>query len=185
MKVLAILFLLCGTLYAADTTNSVSPAATKGGWHVDGKPLDDSEAHTSTNGFGAMLFLTEDEKMFANWDGPGGPHFKPVSVARRGVPVCTVLIFVGAGLKSDGKADVTFDVVVRKPDGSIYGKDKDMVGAQDQIDPAPRALQLARDYMGIRIEPKDPAGIYTVEVLVRDNVKKVELRLKQRFTVEK
>jgi hypothetical protein len=38
--------------------------------------------------------------------------------------------------------------------------------------------------MGIRIEPKDPAGTYTAEVVVRDNVKKRELHLKRTFTVK-
>jgi len=184
MKAFAMLFFLCGTLYAADT-NSASPSATNGGWRVDGKPTDDSEARTSTNGFGAMLFMTEDERMFADWDKPGVPHFTPVSVARRGVPICTVVIFVGGGLKTDGKAAVTFDVVIRKPDGSVYGKEKDLLGVQDKIDSAPGALQLSRDYMCVRIEPKDPVGIYTVEVVVEDHVKKLELRLKRRFTVEK
>jgi hypothetical protein len=60
-----------------------------------------------------------------------------------------------------------------------------LVGAQEKIDPAPKALQLARDFTGIRIEPKDPAGVYTVEVVVKDHVKKVELHLVRKFTVEK
>jgi hypothetical protein len=81
MKTLAMLFLLCGTLYAADT-NPVSPGTTNEGRKVDGKPADDSEARASTNGFGAMLFMTEDEKMFADWDKPGVPHFTPVSAGQ-------------------------------------------------------------------------------------------------------
>jgi hypothetical protein len=185
MKALVVFFMLCGTLYAADTTNSVSAVTTNGNASVSVKPNDDSVALAETNGFGVQFFLVEGEKFFADWEKPEPPHFTPVSIAKRGVPICTAVIFAGAGLRKNGKADVTFDVVIRKPDGSVYGKDKDMIGAQDKIDPAPRALQLARDYMGIRIEPKDPAGTYIAEVVVKDNVKKVELRLERRFTVEK
>jgi hypothetical protein len=87
--------------------------------------------------------------------------------------------------KADKTADVTFETIIRKPDGSLYADQKDMIGAQGPIDPSPKALQLARDYEGVLIEPKDPAGVYTVEVVVKDNVKKVELRLMRRFTVEK
>ena len=177
MKILTFLFMLCGTLYAADSTN--------GSASVDVRPKDDSIALGETNGFGVQFFLVEGEKFFSDWEKPKPPHIAPVSVARRGVPIFTVVIFAGAGLRNDGTADVTFDVVIRKPDGSIYGKDKDMVGMQGHIDPSPKALQLARGYMGIRIEPKDPAGTYTAEVVVRDNVKKVELRLMRRFTIEK
>ena len=37
--------------------------------------------------------------------------------------------------------------------------------------------------MGIRIEPQDPAGVYTVEATVRDEVRNVELDLKTTFKV--
>ena len=176
MKTLAVLFLLCCTLHAADTTNA-SRSVTA--------PQNDGIALAQTNGFGVQFFLVEGEKFFADWEKPQPPHIAPVSIAKRGVPICTAVIFVGAGLKSDGKADVTYDTVVRKPDDSVYARDKDLVGAQEKIDPSPKALQLARDFTGIRIEPKDPAGVYTVEVVVKDKVKRVELHLKRRFTVEK
>ena len=176
MKILGIVFMLCGTLYAADSTNTSTPV---------GAPLKaDSIALGETNGFGVQFFLVEGEKFFSDWEKPEPPRIAPISVGKRGVPICTAVIFVGAGLKPDGSADVTYDTVVRKPDGSVYANDKNLVGAQGKIDPAPKALQLARDFTGIRIEPKDSAGVYTVEVVVRDNVKKVELRLMRKFTVE-
>jgi len=175
MKTFIILTLFCGSLYAANVTNSFPVVVTN----------DDSVTLVATNGFGVQFALTEDEKIFADWDKPIPPHFTPVSIARRGVPIFTVVILASSGLRNDGAADVTFDVVIRKPDGSVYGQDKDMVGVQGRIDPSPKALQLTRDYMGIRIEPKDPAGTYTAEVVVRDNVKKLELHAKRRFTVEK
>ena len=176
MKILGFIFMLCGTLYAADSTNTSTP--------VSVPPKADPIALGETNGFGVQFFLVEGEKFFSDWEKPEPPHIAPISVGRRGVPICTAVIFVGAGLKPDGSADVTYDTVVRKPDGSVYANDKDLVGAQGKIDPAPKALQLARDFTGIRIEPKDPAGVYTVEVVVKDNVKKVELRLMRKFTVE-
>ena len=185
MKRLIILTLLSGSLYAAENTNTVSAVSTNAIKTKAAKREGDLVTLVATNDFGVQFALTEDEKMFGDWDKPGIPHFTPVSVAKRGVPICTVVIFAGAGLRSNGKADVTFDVVIRKPDGSVYGQDKDMVGAQDRIDPSPRALHLARDFMGVRIEPKDPAGTYTVEVVVKDNVKKLELHLKRSFMVEK
>jgi hypothetical protein len=175
MRTFIILALCWGAFCATDITSAASAVATN----------DDSVTLVSTNGFGVQFALTEEEKIFADWDKPVPPHYTPVSVARRGVPIFTVVVFAGAGLRSNGTADVTFDAVIRKPDGSVYGRDKDMVGVQGRIDPSPKALQLARDYMGIRIEPKDPAGTYTAEVVVRDNVKKLELHAKRTFTVEK
>jgi hypothetical protein len=187
MRALAILALVCISLRAAETNQPVSSSSTNAGalpaneFNVS----KDSESQKATNGFGAMLFLTEDKKFFDAWEDSTPPHFTPVSTARRGVPVFTVVIFAGPGLRPNGEADVTFDITVRKPDGSVYAEQKNVVASQDRADPSPKALHLARDYMGIRIEPKDPAGNYTVEAVVRDRVKKVELRLQQRFIVKK
>lgn len=143
MKAFTILLLLCGTLHAADTTNP--------------PPKDDGIALAQANGFGVQFFLVEGEKFFSDWEKPEPPHIAPIFIAKRGIPVCTAVIFAGAGLKPDGAADVTYDTVVRKPDGSVYAKDKNLVGAQEK----------------------------TVEVVVRDKVKKVELHLVRKFTVEK
>ena len=169
--------MLCGELYAADSTNGTVPVSGDGS-----VPL----AHVAlveTNGFGVQLFLVEGDKFFTDWEKPEPPHITPVLVARRGVPIRTVIVYVGAGLKSDGSADVTYDALVFKPDGSAYGRESDLTVAQG-VDPAPGELHRACKYAGIRIEPKDPAGVYTVEVVVRDKVKKVELRLTRKFTVE-
>jgi len=140
---------------------------------------------SATNDFGVQFALIEDKTFFDKWNTPAIPHFKPISKASRGVPIYTMVIFAGAGLRKDGTVDVTFDAIVRKPDGSIYGQDKNMIGASGRIASLPGDLQLVREYFAIRIEPNDPSGEYSVEVLVRDNVKKLELQLKRRFTVEK
>jgi hypothetical protein len=169
MKTLATLIFLCGLLCAAVASTTNDTLVTLG----------------ENNGFGVQFALTEDESLFANWDKPVPPHYTPISVARRGVPIFTVVIIAGAGSLPDGTADVTFDAVIHKPDGSVYGTQTDMVGVQSRIDPSPKTLQLCRDYMGVRIEPKDPAGTYTVEVVVRDKAKKLTLHLKRTFTVEK
>ena len=101
------------------------------------------------------------------------------------VPIYATVIFAGAGRNPDGEAHVTCDVTIRKPDGSVYGEQKGLVGRQAREPESSSVLQLARDNLAVRIEPHDPAGTYTVEVTVRDQVKKVELRLRERFTVNK
>jgi hypothetical protein len=81
--------------------------------------------------------------------------------------------------------DVTYDIVIRKPDGSIYGEQKDFVGLKGKYVAPAHSLQLAKERMGIRIDSQDPSGTYTVEVMVRDHIKKVELPLKAAFEVAK
>jgi hypothetical protein len=179
MKTFIILTLFCSSLYAADVTNTYP------NWIVGGDTNDTLVTLTATNGFGIQFALTEDESFFDNWDTPAPPHLRPISVARREVPIYTVVVFAGAGLRKEGTAAVTFDAIARKPDGSIYGEQKDIIGAQGVIDPSPKVLHLVQQYFAIRIEPKDPAGTYTVEVIVTDHVKKLQLRAVRKFTVEK
>ncbi len=186
MKTIFALILFYISLHDAKaTTNNISAASINFQWIVSGKFAGDSDSLKATNGFGARLDLTEDEKFFARWDTPEIPYYTPVTIARRGVPIFTVVIFVDPGQRFDKTADVKIDTMIRKPDGSIYGQQTNMIGSIFRTDKARGRQQLAYDYMGIRIEPKDPAGIYTVEAVVKDNVKKVELHLTQKFTVEK
>ena len=178
--------LFCVSLRGAETgTNNTVPASTNFQWTVNGKLAGDSAFVKATNGFGAALFLTEDENFFQEWDKPETPHLRLASRARRGVPLFTIVTFVDPGQRPDKTADVKFDITVKKPDGSVYGEQKDMIGSQYKTDKAAGQQQIARDYMGIQIEPEDPAGTYTVEAVVKDNVRKVELHLTHQFTVEK
>ena len=175
MKTRIILALFCGALGATAITSGASPATNS----------DDGVTLAAADGFSVQFAFTEDARIFSSWDKPVPPHFAPVSVARRKVPFFAVVIFTGAGLSSDGKADVTYDVVIRKPDGSVYGQEKGLVAAQGRMDPSPKALHVAHDCMGVRIEAKDPSGTYIAELVLRDNVRKSELRAKRSFTVEK
>jgi hypothetical protein len=80
---------------------------------------------------------------------------------------------------------VTCDIIVRKPDGAVYGEQKDVVGWKGKYVVPAHNLQLAQGRMGIRIEPQDPSGVYIVETIIRDNIKKIELSLKTTFEIPK
>ena len=170
--VLCVVSLLNGTLLGQETTS----------WRKDGQPVD-APNMKSKEGFGAQFFLTESTQFFKDWDKPKPPKFTPLETARRNVPFFTAIIFVDPGTNAAGVADVTCNIIVRKPDGSIYGQEKNLVGWKEKYIFPAHNLQLAQAYMGIRIEPQDPTGTYTVEVLVRDNIKKIELPLKTTFKV--
>lgn len=135
------------------------------------------------NGFGVM-FLLSDEQFFSDWEKPEVPRMRPVLTTKRMVPACTAVIFAGPGLKDNEIADVTYDAVFRKPDGSTYGQFNGMVGANGKINPAPKVLHLSRDRACIRIEPSDPSGTYSVDIVVTDNIKKQVLKLRRELTVE-
>lgn len=131
-------------------------------WLKDGKPIADTDSMKSKDGFGAQLFLTESAKFFDDWNKPDMPKVNPVQEARRNVPIFTAILFVDPAVDAAKRAKVTCHVIVRKPDGTVYGED-DLVGWDGNYIVPARNLQLAQGRMGIRIEPKDPAGTYTVE----------------------
>jgi hypothetical protein len=133
--------------------------------------------------FGAQLFLTENAQVFQDWNKPETPKITPVEKVRRNVPIFTVILFVEPGTDTTGVANVTCDIVVRKPDGGIYGQQKNTVLWRRKYLAHSHVLQLSEGYMGIRIEPKDPSGTYSVEVVVDDHIKNVHLPLKTTFEV--
>src|ERR1039457_3668629 len=107
MKVIFLLFLFHISLYGEETVTN-SPSGTTAGttnsqWIVNGNFTPDSDSLKATNGFGVRLDLTEDQKFFSDWQKPETPHYMPISIARRGVPIFTVLIFVNPSLGSDNR----------------------------------------------------------------------------------
>jgi hypothetical protein len=182
LKACIFLFLiLISTSHPADPTWSKDAA----GWNVDGQAVADSDSRKSRNGFGAMLLLIDDPKFFEDWKKPEAPKFKTISTARRLVPIHATILFAGAGSNDDdGKAHVICDVKVLKPDGSIYGAREGMIATKNPM-PSATTLLLASERLVVRIEPKDPAGIYVVEAVVKDKIKNIDLKLKQSFSIEK
>ena len=152
-------------------------------WRRDGKPVADTPYMKSKKGFGAQLHLTQSPQFFEDWNKPGTPNLKTLEKAHRNVPLFSIILFVDPGTDSKGSVDVTYDMVIRKPDGSIYGEQKNAVGLKGKFVIPAHDLQLAQERMGIRIDNQDPSGTYTVEVTVRDHIKKVDLPLKATFKV--
>ena len=113
----------------------------------------------------------------------GNTEPETLEKAHRNVPLFSIILFVDPGTDSKGSVDVTYDMVIRKPDGSIYGEQKNAVGLKGKFVIPAHDLQLAQERMGIRIDNQDPSGTYTVEVTVRDHIKKVDLPLKATFKV--
>ena len=136
----------------------------------------------SVGNFGAQLYLIGDEAFYQDWSKPATPTIAPVSLVVRDQPIYTVIIFYGPARDDKGLCNVSYDLTVRRPDGTVLTQRQSMVGWQN-LAPDPRELQLGRNYLNIDITGIDPAGLYTVEALVHDNVGRVSLPLKQTFAV--
>ena len=138
----------------------------------------------SQGNFGAQLYLIIDADFFLNWRKPETPTIAPISIAVRGQSVFSAIVFYGATRDSKGLANVSYDVTVRRPDKSVYSTSPGLVGFQDLATADDKALQLGRNYVSINVGTGDPAGLYTVEAVVHDNISRVELPLVQHFVVQ-
>lgn len=154
-------------------------------WRKNGNPAADTPNMKAKDGFGAQLFLTESAQFFEDWSKPETPKLETLKkdMAHRNVPLFTAIMFVDPSTDVAGLVDVTCDIIVRRPDGSIYGEEKGIVGWKGKYPVPAHNLQLTQGRMGIRIEPQDPSGTYTVEAIVRDNIKKNELPLNATFEI--
>ena len=148
----------------------------------DGKPVTGPNI-ASKQGFTAQLWLTEHEEFFHKFAQGGDVRFDGTTNARRDVPVFITFFITGPGLDASGAADVAADITVRKPDGTIYFQAKDAPCWSAKYPYSPESTQVADAKVKLRIEPKDPAGQYSVEATIRDKIKKIDLSLKKTFDV--
>ncbi len=138
----------------------------------------------SSGNFGAQLWLTANGDFSQDWKKPEAPTIDPVEIALRNTPIFTVVIFYGEGRTAAGLGNVSYDITVLRPDGTVYNRRDALVGYQNLAPADERELQLGRNYISINIGPDDPIGTYTINATVHDNVSRVDLPLKSTFVVQ-
>jgi hypothetical protein len=137
----------------------------------------------SKGDFGAQLWLVQGQEFFQDWVKPATPSINPISIAPRGENIYTVIIFYGLAHDHADLSNVSYDITVLRPDGAVYSDSKNLIGWQGLAPQESRSLELGRDHIAINIDANDPPGLYTVNVVVRDNISHVDLPLKQTFVV--
>jgi hypothetical protein len=85
--------------------------------------------------------------------------------------------FANPALGDCGVADVTCDLRVVRPDGSTSINEQNATCFRGQVKGNPMNLYLSGPVLGFVGEPSDIAGIWKVEVILKDNRRKVELPL--------
>jgi|GEM_PF-982625 len=133
------------------------------------------------NGLQLVFFVTGDANFFTEWQKPDMPQISPVKIYKRGDDIFPIIIFGTDGKDDKGNADLTYDIDVKRPDGSIYGHFDQLVIWKDE--PA-TMLYLAKQPLKIHIEKGDPAGIYRIDASVYENNKKMKINFSLAFKVE-
>ena len=154
-------------------------------WSVNGKDVtEDAENVKAKDGFGVQLWLIKPNDFFEKWNTPETPKMAVTKTAKRNIPISTVILFINPGVNEKNECDVVYDMVIKRPDGGVYSDLKDVEAWCNKPPPPKNQIQLAVQNIGIDIEDKDPLGEYTVDAIVKDKIKKVELSLHQEFVAE-
>ncbi|MGB5105268.1 MAG: hypothetical protein WBP29_08760 [Candidatus Zixiibacteriota bacterium] len=124
--------------------------------------------------------LTNDTNFIRDWDKPETPKLRTEDTYRRGDYVYPLIILSTTINDKSGNPNLTYDISVTKPDGSIYGEYKKLRLWQDY--PAP-LTHLIQQPLIIRLEPVDPLGTYKVKMIVHENVREREIPFELSFRV--
>lgn len=183
---LAVLIILLSTsltfeLYA---DNTISPKDKEYGWWQNEKPVPDSDNMKSKDGFGVQMWIIKDESFFDDWNKPETPNLTFTKTAIRNEKVFIIFLFINPGRNQSSKADVVADVLIKDPNGKVYGKFTD-IEIWQRIDNTPRnSIQLGVGHLGLVIEDGEQLGTYKVEAEVKDRIKNVSLKLQTEFTAK-
>ncbi|WP_146126885.1 hypothetical protein [Labrys okinawensis] len=91
--------------------------------------------------------------------------------ARRGDTIGVSVLFSGMGLQKDLSADVSYDIKVTGPDGTIDPRStQEGVTALKEKVAGRFNLVDSRSTLSIHFEPDDKPGPYRIDVLLKDNV---------------
>ena len=139
----------------------------------------------TSDGFSAQFWMTTDEQIFSTWAKSGAIRaLKPTIQVKRNTPIFLALFMANPGVRTVVKSatkpvlisDVTFDLYIINPNGSLSLANKARVGWSG-TPPPPQLVHLAKDRGMLNFEVIDPTGQYTIVVMLHDNVRKTDMKL--------
>ena len=143
----------------------------------------------TADGFSGQFWMTTEEQIFSTWAKTGAIRsLKPSIQVKRNTPVFMALFIANPGVKTvvkaSGKAnsisDVTFDLYIISPNGTLSFTNKQRTVWRG-TPPSPGLVYLAKDRGVLNFEVIDHLGEYAVVVILHDNVRKADLKLTRKL----
>lgn len=134
----------------------------------------------NSDGLQIHFVLIKDKGFFEEWKKPEMPKITHVDTYRLGEDVIPIIVFSTDGKDAEGNADLSYDITILKPDGSIYGKFEQLKVWKGE--PAP-LMHLVKQPVMIHLEKTDPTGIYKISSVVYENNKKTKVNFDLSFKV--
>jgi hypothetical protein len=142
-----------------------------------------ADTRTTVAGFSGMLIVTPDKDWATKWNtSPESiPYVASGSTVSRGGELFVLTMFSNPQLDASGAASVSMDIDVIRPDGVSSSHAENAVCVQGKIELSSlyRCLQVV-EFVN---EPTDPAGKWSVRILLKDDVRKVSIPLSMEFVV--
>lgn len=167
-------------------TFSLTAHAETGGWVTrGGKPVPNSEAMKSINGFGGWLVVTPDSDWEAKWNTPPEtvPNFTEAKNVSYGENLTILAFYINPKTNASGELDVLCDIKVTRPDGSSSVNAKGVKCAAGKLQGSPRNVRLTSAVIKFIGEKGDPTGEWIVEVWLTDKIRGTTIPLKTHFNL--
>ena len=164
------------------TTGDAKPAALVANTNTTTQ-YDPAKGFADHNGpFSAMLVVIPRGEL-KEFDQPAGAprHLDRVARAEPGAQLAVKIVFVGVKPDWNGNANVTYDLQVIAPNGSVYGHSdyKNLVALQSRIVTSedPGMYDNRPKVVVMQFEPQDQVGVYRIRAVLHDNVAKLDVPL--------
>lgn len=152
----------------------------------NGKPVPETEYRRTVEDFAGWLVVTSDQDWEAKWNTPPEtvPQFTEAKSVGRGKKIFVLIFFANPKLDGEKRANITCDLKATRPDGTTSIDHQAAVCFQGHIKGSPYNMYLAAPVIGFVGEPSDPTGVWTIQTVLKDNLRKVVVPLKTTFTLE-
>lgn len=145
--------------------------------------LPDQSVYAKDGLFLKVVLVDDPKEFLAEWSKPPGqrePGIKTRTTFHHGDVVFPAVMYSTSALTPDGMANITCDLLFRRPDGSIYEHMENLPVVDGK---PPKGVGLSKAKTALKIEDKDPAGQYTLKVTLTDNVRKETVEMLFQFSV--
>jgi hypothetical protein len=162
------------------------PAAAQRATDRPSSPLPTIGNRGEADGFKGMLLVTPDADWKEKWNTPSSitPHFTIANDVAQGGKLFVLTFLANPGVDGQGMANVTCDLEVVRPDGTRSSFQDGVDCFKAKLQGPPTNVYLAAPVVVFTGDPGDPAGVWTVRVTLRDNVRHVNVPLEAAFELK-
>ncbi len=164
------------------TSSDAKPAALVANTTTTTK-YDPAKGFADHNGALSAMLVVIPKGELQEFDQPAGAprHLDRVARAEPGAQLAVKIVFVGVKPDWNGNANVTYDLQVIAPNGSVYDRSeyKNLVALQSRIVTAedPGMYDNRPKVVFMQFEPQDQVGVYKIRAVLHDNVAKLDVPL--------